>query len=75
VRLVFLALTLTFVAALTPAAQQTRSVERAVEARYHAAHTLKADFYESYDDGSVGMAAEAKAADCARARCAPTASA
>ncbi|HVB86185.1 MAG TPA: outer membrane lipoprotein carrier protein LolA [Candidatus Dormibacteraeota bacterium] len=57
-RLVFLALTLTFVAALTPAAQQTRSVERAVEARYHAAHTLKAYFYESYNDGSGGAAAE-----------------
>lgn len=35
-----------------------RRVERAVEARYHAARTLKAYFYESYNDGSGGEAAE-----------------
>lgn len=36
----------------------TRSVERAIEARYHAARTLKAFFYERYSDGSGGVAAE-----------------
>ena len=35
-----------------------KNVERAVEARYHAARTLKAYFYESYKDGSGGEAAE-----------------
>jgi outer membrane lipoprotein carrier protein len=39
-------------------AVSARSVERAVEARYHAARTLKAYFYESYNDGSGGRAAE-----------------
>jgi outer membrane lipoprotein carrier protein len=44
--------------ALSSSAVTARSVERAIEARYHAARTLKAFFYERYSDGSGGVAAE-----------------
>jgi outer membrane lipoprotein carrier protein len=35
-----------------------RELARGIESRYKAARTLKAYFYESYNDGSGGMAAE-----------------
>jgi outer membrane lipoprotein carrier protein len=39
-------------------ADNVRAVAHALEARYRAARTLKAFFYEKYSDGSGGMAAE-----------------
>ena len=45
---------------LTPSTgHDARSAVRALEARYHQARTLKASFFESYSDGSGGVAAEA----------------
>lgn len=38
--------------------QNASEVAHALEARYRAAHTLKAFFYEKYTDGSGGVAAE-----------------
>ena len=40
------------------AGHDARSVVRALEARYNQARTLKASFFESYSDGSGGVAAE-----------------
>jgi outer membrane lipoprotein carrier protein len=56
VRAVILAVLL--IIALPAHAREAKSVERAIEARYHAARTLKASFYERYSDGSGGVAAE-----------------
>ncbi len=39
-------------------ARDAKEAAHAVEARYHAARTLKAYFYERYSDGSGGVAAE-----------------
>lgn len=44
---------------LTPSTgHDARSAVRALEVRYHQARTLKASFFESYSDGSGGVAAE-----------------
>ncbi|MGH9717003.1 MAG: LolA family protein [Candidatus Acidiferrales bacterium] len=51
-------LTLLLAIAFPAYAREAKSVERAIEARYHAARTLKAFFYERYSDGSGGVAAE-----------------
>ncbi|MDE3109447.1 MAG: outer membrane lipoprotein carrier protein LolA, partial [Acidobacteriota bacterium] len=39
-------------------AEAVKSLEHAIEARYRAARTLQAYFYEHYSDGSGGVAAE-----------------
>jgi outer membrane lipoprotein carrier protein len=48
------------VLALAPlaAASDVQTTVRALEARYHHAHTFKAIFFERYSDGSGGVAAE-----------------
>lgn len=43
---------------LAGAASNVDSVRRALEARYHHARTLKATFFERYNDGNGGIAAE-----------------
>jgi len=45
-------------AGLAGAAGGVDSIRRAIEDRYHHARTLKASFFERYDDGSRGIAAE-----------------
>jgi outer membrane lipoprotein carrier protein len=44
--------------ALAPTKMTARDVAHAVEARYHAARTLKAFFYERYSDGTGAVAGE-----------------
>lgn len=44
--------------ALAAATFDVDSVRRALESRYHHARTLKAAFFERYDDGNGGVAAE-----------------
>jgi outer membrane lipoprotein carrier protein len=56
VRRVTLALLL--VVSFVTFAGEAQSVERAIEARYHAARTLKAFFYERYSDGTGAVAGE-----------------
>lgn len=52
-------ITILLLALAVPAsADQTKTVARELEARYRAARTLKADFYERYSDGSGGVTAE-----------------
>jgi outer membrane lipoprotein carrier protein len=46
-----------FLASLT-SARDPSAVRHALEARYHHAQTLKAEFFERYSDGSGGVAAE-----------------
>jgi outer membrane lipoprotein carrier protein len=45
-------------ALLVAPAASVRSIVRALEQRYHRASTLKAAFFERYDDGSGGILAE-----------------
>ena len=51
-------LTIMFTIATHGAITDAHAVARSIEARYHAARTLKALFYERYSDGSGGVAAE-----------------